>query len=145
MTQLIAIEEVLVHAPAGKVWEVLTRPAFIRQWDDVPEAFTGDALELGSEFVWESGDGATHMKVVTFEPNKRLRQQWSHSAVSSAGDDIAYSFDLNEQAGQTVLTITIGDWGVLPEGESYYEASVAFAKEASQAIKELAEAWRGDS
>jgi hypothetical protein len=38
-----------------------------------------------------------------------------------------------------LLTIKIGDFAKLPDGEKYYETSVEFANTAIQKIKELAE------
>lgn len=139
MPSLIAETTVDIRASATKVWQVLTVPSYIAQWDDVPEAFGSEALHLGSEFVWENEGGITQMTVVVLEPHTYLRQAWRASHAPTETDAIAYAYALTEREGRTHLTITVGDWATLPDGKRYYEASMEFTKDASQKIKELAE------
>jgi hypothetical protein len=40
---------------------------------------------------------------------------------------------------QTTLTIAVGDFSSVPDGQNYYDASVEFVDTATQKIKELAE------
>jgi uncharacterized protein YndB with AHSA1/START domain len=37
--QLIVKCNVTINTPASKVWEVLVKPQFIKQWDELPEEF----------------------------------------------------------------------------------------------------------
>ena len=53
--------------------------------------------------------------------------------------DIAYRYRLEDRKEQTLLNIEIGDFSLLPNGQDYYDASVNFAKEAKEKIKQLAE------
>ena len=135
MPSLIAETTVDIRAPATKVWQVLTVPSYIAQWDDVPEAFDGEALHLGSEFVWEGENGVTKLTVVALKPPAYLRQAWRASHAPTETDSIAYSYALAKREGRTRLTITVGDWAALPDGEQYHEASMEFTKDAILLVK----------
>ena len=134
---LIVKETIEISAPITKVWEVLVTPHYIKEWDDVPEGFTDDRLRLGSILEWP---GHARLTVVTFEPHQHLSMALlAASWKPPIPDDIAYTFDLVENDGKTILTVTVGDFGRLPDGQDYYDASVEFAQTAVQKIKELAE------
>ncbi|MFD1954925.1 SRPBCC domain-containing protein [Paenibacillus thailandensis] len=142
--RLIVHQEIEIDAPASNVWQVLVKPEFIKQWDDVPESFDEPELQLGSELVWHlEEDEFTQLTVTELVPFKRLRtslyvSNWE-PAEELGPDDIGYLYELTEREGRTALSITVGDFGKLADGERYYEATIGFAEEASAQIKRLAE------
>jgi uncharacterized protein YndB with AHSA1/START domain len=136
--QLIAKDQITINSPVAKVWEVLVAPKYIRQWDDLPDGFDDYYLETGRSIEWA---GLSKMTVTDSEPNKLLRlslyvSKWE---LPPGSYDIAYTYKLTDLGSQTVLTVEIGDFSVLEDGHKYFEASVAFAKEALPKIKNLAE------
>ncbi|MCL4262827.1 MAG: SRPBCC domain-containing protein [Anaerolineae bacterium] len=139
---LIVKETIEISAPITKVWEVLVTPRYIKEWDDVPEGFADDRLRMGTVLEWP---GHARLTVVTFEPYQHLSLVLvAASWQPPIPDDIAYTFNLAESEGpesegQTILTVTVGDFGRLPDGQDYYDASVEFAQTAVPKIKELAE------
>lgn len=143
MPELIVKKNVTIDASASKVWDVLTKPEHIRQWDDVPEDFKEAQLSMGSELIWEHGNSdkdITKLTVTEFEAKRLLKERWYSSTVASAeAHDINYIFSLSESNGKTILLLSIGDWGLLDKGQDFYDASLEFAENASQKIKELAE------
>jgi len=38
----------VIMAPVSRVRDVIVRPEYIRQWDDVPEEFEASSLAMGS-------------------------------------------------------------------------------------------------
>lgn len=138
MKKLLTEDSIEISTPASRVWEVLVSTQYIKQWDDVPENFKDASLQLGSVLHWE---GYSKLTVSRFEPGKLLKmnlhgEKWTKP---ESAYDIAYTYTLVETNGATRLTLTIGDFGVLPEGQSYYDASIEFGATALKKIKELAE------
>lgn len=135
---LIVKNNIRIDAPVSRVWEVLTKPEYIRQWDSLPEDF-GD-YEIHPATVIEF-PGFSRMSVVEFELNKTLRYSlhvptWEDENISGIGYTYTLSVDDN---GHTWLGIEIGDFAILTEGDRYYGESVTFGETASQKIKQLAE------
>ncbi|MBK8902675.1 MAG: SRPBCC domain-containing protein [Anaerolineaceae bacterium] len=137
MNKLTAEKSIEIKAHVSKVWEVLITPAFIKQWDDVPEDFGEASLRQGSVMEWE---GHARLTVVAFEPEKLLKMQLiSPTWPEPVPQDIGYTFTLFEENSQTTLTVAAGDFSLLLDGHDYYDASVEFVDSAAQKIKELAE------
>lgn len=135
--QLIVKESIEINAPATKVWDVLVTPRYIKEWDDVPEGFADEQLRLGSVLEWP---GHARLTVVTFEPGRCLSLRLVVASWQPPiPDNIAYTYALAVSGGQTILTITVGDFGQLLDGQDYYDASIEFSQTASRKIKDLAE------
>ncbi|MGM0876278.1 MAG: SRPBCC domain-containing protein [Bacillota bacterium] len=117
---------------------MVSKPEFIRQWDDLPEDFSAESLTLGSVIEWP---GYSRLTVVAFEPNKLLRlslyvPKWQLQPTSY---DIAYTYTLSVDNENTLLSIEIGDFAQLSDGERYYEESLTYGNIALEKIKELSE------
>lgn len=135
---LIVKNNIRIDAPVSRVWEVLTQPRYIRQWDGLPEDFGDYEIHPATVIEWP---GYSKMSVIEFEMNKRLRYAlhvpaWDQLGVSGIG--YSYSLSTDDQ-GYTWLGIEIGDFALLTESDKYYDESVSFGQTASQKIKELAE------
>jgi uncharacterized protein YndB with AHSA1/START domain len=92
--------------------------------------------------VWQQPDGKTTTLTATeVKPLERLKLALNNSSWQSPPPlgDIAYTFALLGQDGQTQLSVNIGDFAKLSDGQQYYDASVEFAETALQKIKELSE------
>jgi len=136
---LIVKNNIRINASPSRVWEVLTKPYYIRQWDDLPEDFGDYEISPATLIEWP---GHAKMNVVTFEPNRHLRYSlevpgWKEEHVNNIGYTYSISIDDN---GYTWLGVEIGDFALLEEeGDKFYDSSIDFGKTASQKIKELAE------
>lgn len=135
---LIVKNNIRIDAPVSRVWEVLTKPYYIRQWDNLPEDFGDYEIHPATIIEWP---GYSKMSVVEFDLNKTLRYSlfvpaWKEENVSNIG----YTYSLSvDNDGYTWLGIEIGDFAILTEGDKYYGESISFEKTASQKIKKLAE------
>ena len=136
---LIVKNKIRIDAPPSKVWEVLTKPEYIRQWDDLPEDFGDYEISPTTIIEWP---GHAKMTVLVFELNEHLRYSlevpgWTQEHVNNIGYSFSISIDDN---GYTWLGIEVGDFAILEEkGKEFYDSSVTFGQTASQKIKELAE------
>ncbi len=133
-----------IDASAGKIWEVLTKPKFIRQWDELPDDFSdNDKLKEGTEIIWHHPDGSfTKLTVSDAVEQKFLKlnlfgSKWQ---MPERSYDVAYIYTITDHEQKTRLEIEIGDFSILPNGQEYFNASVEFAHTAIQKIKDLAEA-----
>ena len=120
----------------------LVKPGFIRQWDEVPEGYGDDPLNMGSEMAWESEGGKiVKLVVIEYEPMELLQLSLSNSswAVQPAPGEITYTYTLTETGGSTQLLIQVGDFSILLNGQDYYDASLEFANDAAIKIKQLAD------
>jgi len=134
----IVSHSIIIHAPADKVWEVLSKTKYIRQWDEVPEDFEEETVALGSVIEWT---GYSKMTVTVFEPPHLLKFGLYLPKVALAPEayDVSYAYELKAGQGETILLITIGDFSPLPKAEEYHQASAEFAETSARKIKELSE------
>ena len=134
----IVKDQVQLKAPAAKVWEVLTNPAYMRQWEEMPENFGNAHLQQGSVINYE---GFSTLTVTTFDVNKQLvlSVYLPNVALDPSGYNIAYYFTLTSADEQTVLDFEIGDFAPVPNAQQYYDMSVQFAETSLRKIKTLAE------
>lgn len=135
---LIVKNYIQISATPEKVWDILTNPRYIRQWDKLPEDFGYDAVNSSTVIDFP---GYSKMKVSSFEPGKVIRYSLHISDSNfEVLSDITYTYTINVDGnGMTWLGIEIGDFAVLLDGGKLYEESTIFGKTASQKIKELAE------
>lgn len=134
---LVVKNNIRIDAPPTRVWEVLTKPEYIRQWDGLPEDFGDYEIHPSTVIEWPG----SRLNVVEFELNKTLRYSlyvpaWKDEGITNIGYTYSLSVDDN---GHTWLGIEIGDFAILTESDKYYDESMAFGQTASQKIKELAE------
>lgn len=135
---LIVKNNIRIDAPVNRVWEVLTKPEYIRQWDELPEDFGDYEIHPATVIEWP---GYSKLSVVELELNRKLRYAlyvpaWNNESINSIGYTYAITVDDN---GYTWLGIEIGDFAILSEGNKYYDASITFGETASHKIKALAE------
>ena len=136
--KLIVKDQIEIKASKEKVWEVLTNPDFIKQWDDLPENYPGGHLKLGSVIEW---DGYSKMTVTEFDKTNKLKMNLYLPKVELEPTeyDTNYIYTLTEKSENTFLSFEIGDYSKLPKGKDYYEASLEWVQTAKQKIKDLSE------
>ena len=137
-TSLVVKHSIRIEAPATRVWEVLTKPFYVRQWQQLPEDFGDYDIHPATILNFE---GRRSMSVVDFHINKNLHYnlyvpEWEEQGVQHVG----YNYTLTvDGEGYTWLGIEIGDFALLTESDKFYDESTSFGQTASQKIKELAE------
>lgn len=140
--KLIVKDGILIEQTPEKVWEVLVDPKYVAQWDELPEDYPDEKMREGSEAAWEHPDGGrTVTKIIKADEMKELvialtSSNWEDQPKEG---DVAYRYTLEDQNGSTLLKIEIGDFSLLKNGQDYYDASVDFASQAKEVIKQLAE------
>ncbi len=143
MQSLTVKNKVLIHATVSRIWDVLTIPLNIRQWDELPTDFDDrQHLSEGTEIKWLLDDKRfTRLTVTGYEPGKILKMNLYNSwwPGSESSYNITYCYLLSAKEDAVEVTVEIGDFRVLPDGENYYNASVEFAEVASAKIKKLSE------
>ncbi|WP_100012380.1 SRPBCC family protein [Lentibacillus sediminis] len=141
MSTLIVTDEIIIHAPPARVWTVLAKPAFIREWDDLPADFPEDMMNVGREVVWRFPDGrVTRNTVIKAEAQKELQlslyvSDWKGLPT----EEVIYGYEILMHEDNSRLRMRHGDFAYVPDGEKYYAASAEFADVAKQRIKRLAE------
>lgn len=127
-----------INAPVEDVWNVLTQSKFIRQWDQLPEGFKSNTLELGTEINWPGDHKLTVTGVEIY--NLLELNLYDFNWPQAPGEyNVTYSYSLEQQDDQTVLYLEIGDFSEIPEGEKYFLQALKFAESALGKIQELAE------
>lgn len=135
---LIVKDQVEIHASKSRVWEILTNPEFIKEWDDIPENYSGGNIGPGSVIEWE---GYSRLTATEFDaPNVlKLNMYLPKVELDPKQYDVNYQYKLTEQDSGTILDIEIGDFSPLPKAKEYYDASQEWIQTAKQKIKELSE------
>ena len=135
---LIVKDQIQINASKDKVWEVVTNPEFIKQWDDIPENYSGGPLKLNSILECE---GHSKLTVTEFEKNHTLKMKLYLPKVDLdiSKYDVNYSYVLTGNDNTTILNFEIGDFLPLPDSQNYFDTSLEWIKAAKQKIKELSE------
>lgn len=130
--------KIRINAPREKVWQVLSRVEYIKQWDDVPDSFGGEALYPGAVLEWE---GHAKLTVTVFREPEEMRMRLFLPKVDLAPEkyEVYYTYRLEDAGGETLLELEVGDFAGLPDAQDYCDASLEFVTDGGQKIKELAE------
>lgn len=138
MNKAIVKDQVEINAPVEKVWNILTQTKYYKQWDDLPEGFSGDKLKKGDVIEWQ---GYSKMTVTECKENEQLKLSLILPKVDLNPNeyDVAYAYHVAEKDGKTLLNFEIGDFSPLPDPKQYVDASEEFVNSAKKKIKELAE------
>ncbi len=136
-----SISRITIHAPAYKVWDVLTKPELVKQWQYGSDLLTD--WQVGSDIrfhsVWEDNVYEQWGKVLEVVPDKLIK--YSLFAPRPGLEDkpenyFVMSYVLNEQGNHTLLSIEQTDnrpeTGVQESGEDEENAVLS-------ALKSLAE------
>ncbi|TDL85882.1 SRPBCC domain-containing protein [Vibrio vulnificus] len=140
--QLIVRDEILIDANSQKVWEVLTKPKYVAEWDELPENYPNEDMTEGSQVIWDlpnGGQSITKIMKAVVQKELKITLHVSNWEVKPNEGDVAYNYQLKEKGDSTLLRIEIGDFSLIKDGKMYYDASVEFASNSKQIIKKLSE------
>ncbi|HYV95516.1 MAG TPA: SRPBCC domain-containing protein [Chitinophagales bacterium] len=124
--QLIVKNSITINAPASKVWDALTNPEQTKKYmfgcETVSDWKEGSPLLWkgnyeGKEMVFVKGD------IVSIEPGEFLAYTTidPNSTIEDIPENyLTVTYDLSEDNGQTVLTVTQGDYSTVADGERRY-------------------------
>jgi uncharacterized protein YndB with AHSA1/START domain len=123
------INDITINAPASKVWDALTNGEQTKKYMFGCE--TVSDWKVGSSLLWRGNYEGNEMvfvkgHIIHFEPNKRLDY-----TVFDPNSDMAdipenyltVTYELKEQDGTTVLTVTQGDYTKVANGDKRYQES----------------------
>ncbi|MES2328745.1 MAG: SRPBCC family protein [Bacteroidota bacterium] len=130
----IVIKEILINAPASKVWGMFVNPVFTRQMGG---QYISD-WQVGSSFRWQALNGTllTNGIILDIEAEKFLQHSLYYpEELDEVMARITYTLD--EQDGKTILHIT--EEFTDPITERDYEDSIEGWDAALTMIKQLME------
>jgi uncharacterized protein YndB with AHSA1/START domain len=125
-TPLIVKNSISINAPASKVWDALTNPEQTKKYMFGCE--TVSDWKQGSPLLWkgsQEGKEIVFVKgvIADIQPDKFLA--YTTIDPNSAIDDVyenylTVTYSLYEENGQTLFTVTQGDYSKVAEGERRY-------------------------
>jgi uncharacterized protein YndB with AHSA1/START domain len=141
-TRLTVYDEIQIEAAPSKVWEILTNPKFVAQWDELPEGYPTENMKVGSKVIWDLPNGGQSITTIIHAEKERelkIVLNVTNWEIKPHEGEVAYLYQLEERTGSTLLKLTIGDFSLIKDGQVYYDASVEFAANSKKVIKQLAE------
>ena len=127
MSQPLFVKNTItINAPASKVWDALVNPEQTKKYMFGCE--TVSDWKVGSELLWRGiyeGQEMVFVKghIVEIDPEKFLA--YTTIDPNSTIDDVSenyltVTYHLQEEKGQTIFTVTQGDYTKVAEGERRY-------------------------
>lgn len=128
-TPLYIKNTVTINASPEKVWDVLTNPEQTKKYmfgcETVSDWKKGSSLlwkglHEGKEMIFVKGD------ITEIKPGKFLSYTTidPNSSIDDTSENyLEVTYDLTPQNGQTVLTVTQGDYSKVADGEKRYKDS----------------------
>ena len=126
--ELLVKNKITINAPASKVWDVLTNPEQTKKYmfgcETVSDWKPGSTLEWkgiyeGKEMVFVKG------KIADIKPGKFLAYTTidpNNAAMEDKPENyLTVTYDLKEENGKTILTVTQGDYNKVADGEKRYK------------------------
>jgi len=143
--ELIVRESIEIHAPAARVWTVLTDPGYTKQYMFNCEAISD--WQPGSPLIWRGAtNGVVYVKgnIEKIEPAKLL-QYTTFDPNAPDLEDVPSNYttvtdELSESDGRTRLNVTQGDFAGVVDGEKRFGDANSGWAGVLQKIKALAEA-----
>jgi uncharacterized protein YndB with AHSA1/START domain len=139
---LVFQQSIRIKATPAKVWAALTSPALTKKF-----MFGGEAIsdwKAGSTLTWrlEGSSKTLKGKIVALEPEKRL----SYTIIDPEADypDIpenytTVTYELTGEKGETIVSVSDGDFAAVAEGEERYKRTVPGWAVALNRLKEVVE------
>jgi uncharacterized protein YndB with AHSA1/START domain len=129
MEKLIIENSIMINANISKVWDALLNPAQTKKYmfgcETVSDWKVGSSLDWkalyeGKEMIFVVGKildfkPETYLAYSVFDPNSSLE--------NIPENHLTVTYQLTEEKGQTILTVTQGDYNAVAEGERRYKES----------------------
>lgn len=139
---LVFHSSVRIKAPVAKVWAALITPELTKKF-----MFGGEAIsdwKVGSTLIWrlEGSKKVLKGKIVAMEPGRRLSYTIIDPEASYPDIPENYTtvtYDLAGEKGETIVSVSDGDFVTVAEGETRYERTVWGWGVALKKLKEVVE------
>ncbi len=127
--ELIIENEIIINAPASKVWDALTNPEQTKKYMFGCE--TASDWKVGSELLWKGYYEGKEMifvkgNILEIQPERLLAYTTidPNSTIEDIPENyLTVTYHLSEENGQTNLKVTQGDYAKVAEGERRYHES----------------------
>ena len=124
---LFVKNSITISAPAVKVWDVLTNPMQTKKYMFGCEAVSD--WKVGSPLLWRAHYEGKEVvfvkgKVVEIKPEKLLTYTTfdPNSTMEDKPENyLSVTYALTEKNGETIFTVTQGDYSTVAEGEKRYK------------------------
>src|ERR1700742_720159 len=129
---LIVTSTITIQAPATKVWDALTNPEMTKKYMFGCEALSD--WKVGSPLLWKGNFNGVEVVAVKgiileIEPGKFLAYTAidpNNPAIPDLPENyLTVTCQLTEQSGQTLLTVSQGDYSKVADGENRYQHTVS--------------------
>lgn len=129
--QLAIQNNITINASSEVVWDALTNPEQTKKYMFGCEAVTD--WNVGSPLLWRGTHEGQDMvfvegHIVAIEPGRSLVYTTidPNSTIDDTSENyLTVTYDLAIEQGQTVLTVTQGDYTTVADGERRYQEAVA--------------------
>ena len=127
MKPLFVINSITIQAPLAKVWDALVNPVQTKKYMFGCE--TVSDWKVGSELLWKGeyeGKELIFVKgtILKIEPEKYLAYTTidPNSSIDDRAENyLTVTYELKDESGRTILTVTQGDYSIVAEGERRYQ------------------------
>lgn len=127
MEKLFVKNTISIQATAATVWDVLTNPVQTKKYMFGCETISD--WKKGSTLLWQGSYEGKDMvfvkgEITSIEPEKFLAYTTidPNSTIDDVSENyLAVTYELTEENGQTLLTVTQGDYSTVADGERRYK------------------------
>lgn len=127
MEQRFIYNEISIHAPASRVWEMLTKPEQTKKYMFGCE--TDSDWKNGSSLLWKMEYEGKQMiavkgRIIDIQPDKYLAYTVfdPNSTIPDIPENyLTVTYELTNHGNQTVLKVTQGDYSKVADGERRYQ------------------------
>jgi uncharacterized protein YndB with AHSA1/START domain len=128
--QLIVKNSISIKAPASKVWDALTNPEQTKKYMFGCE--TVSDWKAGSPLLWKGVFGGKEMvavkgNIVQIDKGKFLEYTTidPNSGIADILENyLTVTYALSEVKGETILTVSQGDYATVGDGEKRYNETI---------------------
>jgi uncharacterized protein YndB with AHSA1/START domain len=128
---LIVKNDITINASPSKVWDTLTKPEETKKYMFGCE--TVSDWEQGSPLLWKGNFNGQEMvavkgTIINIEPNKFLEYTTidPNSGIADVPENyLTVTYELIQQNGATLLTVTQGDYSKVGDGDKRYNEAVS--------------------
>ncbi len=126
-SQLIVKNSITINAPSSKVWDALINPEQTKKY--MFDCETVSDWKPGSPLLWKANYEGKEMvfvkgNIVSIEPGKFLAYTTidPNSTIEDIPENyLTVTYNLSEENGQTILTVTQGDYAKVVDGDKRYK------------------------